>query len=316
MRSGFLIGLATGVASAFLSYSATRGASALLVVLLGLLTPLPALIAGLGWGWLSAAVSAITGALVTGLFAGAGAAAGYFLTLGAPAILIAYLAYLSRPAADDSEAREWYPPGRLMAAMTLYAGALPVLFLPFTGGSYDGWREPIGKELRGLSQRMPELGMKSLTDEQMRDLTDQFIGSLPALLAAYWLIVFTINAYLAGRIALASGHLARDWPDLPAMAYPMGFPLLLALAAVAAYAPGVIGIAGTGFIGALVFAFFLSGLALAHFVARSRAPWAVWLVYAALILFRPHAAIVITLAGLLDPIFKLKQRLGAGPPPS
>ena len=30
----------------------------------------------------------------------------------------------------------------------------------------------------------------------------------------------------AGRIARASGRLGRDWPDLPALAYPPGFPLL------------------------------------------------------------------------------------------
>jgi len=314
MRSGFLIGLGSGVASAFLSYSATRGTSPLLIVLLGLLTPLPSLIAGFGWGWLSAAASAAMGALVTGLFAGPMSAAGYFLMLGVPTTMIAYLAYLSRPDPFDSEAREFYPPGRLTAAIALFAGALPVLFLPLIGGSYEGLREPIDKELRGLSQRLPELGMKSLTNEQVQAFTDLFINKLPGALAAYWLIVFTVNAYLAGRIALASGRLARDWPDLPGMTYPVGFPLLLALAVLASYAPGVVGIAGTSFTGALLIAYLIAGLALAHFIARGRAPWALWLVYALLILFGPYAAMAIILGGLVDAVFKLRQRLGAPPP--
>jgi hypothetical protein len=50
-----------------------------------------------------------------------------------------------------------------------------------------------------------------------------------------------------------------------------------------------------------------------HFIARGRAPWLLWFVYAGLILFGPYAAIAITLSGLIDPIFKLKQRLGAPP---
>jgi predicted membrane protein DUF2232 len=317
MRSGFFIGLGSGVASAFLSYSATRGSSPLLIILLGLLTPLPSLIAGLGWGWLSAAAAAAMGALVTGIFAGAAAAAGYFLMLGLPTTMIAYLVYLSRPDPYDSEAREFYPPGRLTAAMALYAGALPVLFLPLIGGSYEGVREPIDKELRTLSQRLPELGMKSLSNEQVQALTDLFINKLPGALAAYWLIVFTLNAYLAGRIALASGRLGRDWPDIPAMAYPVGFPVLMALAVLAMYyAPGALGIAGTSFTGALLLAYLIAGLALAHFIARGRAPWALWLVYAALILLTPYAAMAIILGGLVDAVFKLKQRLGAPPPSS
>ncbi len=316
MRIGFLIGLGSGVASAFLSYSATRGSTPLLVVLLGVLTPLPSLLAAFGWGWWPAAASAAVGSLVTGLVADASSAAGYFLTLGAPTILVAHLAYLSRPDPYGSDAREWYPPGRLMAAMALYGGALPVLFLPLIGGSYEGLRKPVAVEFQRLSQRMPELGMKSMTDQQVQAFTDLFITSLPAVLAAWWLIIFTVNAYLAGRIALASGRLARDWPDLPAMAYPVGFPLLLVLAVLASYAPGVLGIAGTSFTGALLLAYLLGGLALAHFIARGRAPWALWLLYAALILFGPYAAIAITLGGLLDPVLKLKQRLGAHPPAS
>src|SRR5262245_12555813 len=114
MRTGYFVGCGAGIASALLSYSATRGASPLLVILLGLLTPLPSLLAGLGWGWLPAATAATVGALATGLAVDASSAAGYFLTLGAPSVLIAYLAYLSRPAPYDSDAREWYPPGRLI----------------------------------------------------------------------------------------------------------------------------------------------------------------------------------------------------------
>jgi len=303
MRYVFLIGLGSGLASALLCYSGARGSPVLSAVLF-LLAPLPLLVAGLGWGWLSAAVAAAAGSLVMGIPSGSmRSAVTYLLALGLPVVLIAYLAYLSRPDPYDDNAREWYPVGRLMAAAAIYAGSLPVLVLPLIGGSYESMRQPLGQML----QRAEALGMKTFTEQQA-------LAALPAAFSAYWLIIFTLNLYLAGRIVLASGRLGRDWPDIPAMAYPAGIPLLLVLAIAASYAPGTLGIAGTSFTGGLLLAYLLAGLTLMHFVARGRAPWALWLVYGALILFGPYAAIAITLGGLVDPIFKLKQRLGAQPP--
>ncbi len=134
------------------------------------------------------------------------------------------------------------------------------------------------------------------------------------MLAAYWLAIFTINLYLAGRIARASGRLGRDWPDLAMLTYPPGFSLLVALAVLATFAPGIAGVAGVSFTGALLFAYLIAGLALMHFIARMRARWILWFVYAGLIFFGPYAAFALMLGGLLEPVFKLRQRFGAPPP--
>jgi hypothetical protein len=142
------------------------------------------------------------------------------------------------------------------------------------------------------------------------------IAALPGAFAAYWVGIFALNLYLAGRIARASGRLGRDWPDLPALAYPPGFPLLVALALAASFAPGAIGVAGTSLGGALLFAYLIAGLALMHFIARGRAPWILWLVYPALMLFGPYAGFVLIVAGLLEPVLKLKRRFGPSSPPS
>lgn len=315
MRNGILIGVAAGLVSALLFYSAGRG-SPLLSTLLVLLTPLPSLLAGLAWGWLPAAAGGLAGAVAMAIGANGIAAVGYFLALGLPAALIAYLAYLSRPNANDPNAREWYPAGRLMASMALYAGALPVLVLPLIGGSYEVLRPPVFELFRGVAARAAELGGRSLSEQNIEALTDLFIRVLPAFLAAYWLAIFTFNAYLAGRIARASGRFGRDWPDLAALEYPRGFPLLVvaALLVAFAFAPGVIGTIGTSFAGGLLFAYLVAGLALLHFIARGRAPWILWFVYAGLLLFGPYAAMAITIAGLLEPALKLRQRLGVSPP--
>src|SRR5262249_25493864 len=120
MRQGLLIGIAAGLVSALVHFSAEQGGPALRLLLLFLI-PLPALLAGLGWGWLPAAASAIAGALATTLVDSPLDGLASLLAFGIPATFIAYLAYLSRPSPYDEGKREWYPLGRLLAALSLYA---------------------------------------------------------------------------------------------------------------------------------------------------------------------------------------------------
>jgi hypothetical protein len=318
MRQGFLIGLGSGLASALLFFSAARGGG-WLGLLLFVLTPLPPLLAGLGWGWLPAAAGAVAGSFVIGAIASLSLGIGYFLTVGLPAAVIAYLAYLSRPSPSDENGREWYPVGRLLAALSLYGGALPVLALPWIGWSYDALR-PAAADLLKAAFNQTSLASTnpSMSEQQVEAFADLVVAIAPSALAVYWLLIMTPNLYLAGRIAGASGHLARNWPDLPALAYPAGFSILLGLALLlAAFGPGVIGVAGASFGGALLFAHLIAGLALTHFLARRGARWLLWVVYTGLLVpvLAPYAAFLVTLAGVVEPVLKLKRRLGASQSP-
>lgn len=312
MPLSLFIGLGGGLASALLFYSAAHGAP-LMGTLLLVLTPLPSLLVGLGWGWLPAAAGAVAGALLMGLLASPPSAAVYFLALGLPIAFIPYLVYLNRPQPQTPGTRQWYPPGRLVAAISLYGGALPVVVLPLIGGSYEPLRAPLGEFFRIFSARAPELGMKPLDERQIEVLSDFVVAALPGALAAYWTAIFALNLYLAGRIIRASGRLARDWPDLPALAYPPWLLLLAALAVAASFAPGLMGLAGASFTGALLFAYLIAGLALMHAIARGRGHWVLWIVYVGLLIFGPYMGLALTLAGLLEPALKLSRRLGAPP---
>lgn len=313
MPVSFAIGLGGGLASALLFYSAARGSLLGGIVLL-VLTPLPLLLAGLGWGWLPAAIGAVGGTLAVASVSAPGDVASYFLAIGLPVGLLSYLTHLSRPQAQDPDKREWYPAGRLVAALALYGGALPVLALPLIGGSYEFLRQPTGEAFRAFSARAPELGMKPLTQQQIEIFAEFVVAAVPAAFAAYWTALFTLNVYLAGRIAHASGRLGRDWPDLPAMTFPSGFPLLVALAIAASFVSGTVGIAGTSLSGALFFAYLLAGLALMHLIARGRGAWILWIVYAGLLVFGPYMALALTFAGLIEPVLKLGRRFGTSPP--
>src|SRR5262249_61383885 len=113
-------------------------------------------------------------------------AAGFVLALGVPVALIPYPVYLIRPQPKNPGTRQWYPPGRLLAAVSLYGGALPIVVLRFIGGSYEPLRAPMGEFFRVFSARAPELGMKPLDERQIEALSNFVVAALPGALAAYW----------------------------------------------------------------------------------------------------------------------------------
>ena len=313
MPTGIIIGLGSGLVSALLFYSAARGVPALRPILLFLI-PLPSLVAGLGWGWAAAVAAAVSGAVAVGAIVGGSVVIGYLLALGVPVALAAYLAYLSRPDPADPDAREWYPAGRLMAGMALYAGALPIMLLPLIGGSYEALRPLMGEVLKQFAKRWLPPGT-SLPEQALAEQTEWALFLLPAGFAVQWFIVCTVNLYLAGRIVLASGRMVPDWPDLAALAYPPGLAVILGLAVLAAAAGGFPGLIGVSFTGALVGAYLLGGLAFTHFIARRRAPWLTWLVYLGLFFLWPFFMPLVVLAGLLESTLALKQRFGPSSPP-
>ena len=305
------------MASALLFYSAARG-SPLLGTMLLLLTPLPSLLAGLGWGWLPAAAGAAGRRARHGrrgqpavrgrLFPGARAAGGAdpLSCLPEPPA-----AARPRPSASGIRRAGWLRP------LSLYGGALPVLVLPLIGGSYEALRPAMGEFFRRLSARAPELGLRPLGDTADRGAGR--IRRLPPCRARWRPIgsaIFALNLYLGGRIARASGRLGRDWPDLPAH----GLSARLSAArrrwrVAASFAPGTLGRGRRPASAAHCSSPTSSpGSPSCTSSPEAAAPWILWFVYAGLLLFGPYTALALTIAGLLEPVLKLGRRFGASPP--
>src|SRR5262249_26240010 len=155
------------------------------------LTPLPMLLAGLGWGWLAAAAGGLAGALAIIAFDMPPRAGVFLFAIGVPSAIIAYLAYLSRPSAADPEKREWDPPGRLLAALALYGGALPALALPWTGWSFDELRPPALALTRAVMSQS-DLRLKP-SDQQIEAMADMFVAVSPAVMSFYWMLLMMPN---------------------------------------------------------------------------------------------------------------------------
>jgi hypothetical protein len=313
-RLAILIGLSGGLASAVLFYSAAHGSPALSAALL-LLTPLPTLIAAVGWGLGAALTASLSCALVMSATVSLASAVGTLVSLGVPAIGIAYFAFLSRRVGDDPNVREWYPAGRLLTAIALYGGALPILLLPLSGGSYDDLRVPLADLMRRFSKEAAtELHLPPMSEQQQEFAVAMMLKTLPGFMAGYWMIVFTVNTYLAARVAQISGVFARDWPDLPAMKLPKDALVVFAVGVLAVFATGVVSIGGIGMLGSFMVLFFFAGLGLMHSLAQRRTVMVLFMTYGALLLAAPYTAIALILGGLTDTAFDLKARFG-GPRP-
>src|SRR6195952_3464652 len=142
MMTTLLIGLAAGCASALMFASIISGA--LISLLLFYLAPLPLMMAGLGWGPLSATIGGIAAACGLGAIFGLPYCIAFVLTVALPAWWLGHLALLGRPvpvaastgngASPVASAMEWYPVGRILLWTAGFA-ALTTMAALFTLGT-------------------------------------------------------------------------------------------------------------------------------------------------------------------------------------
>jgi hypothetical protein len=307
-----LIALGAGLVSAVVFASATTG-PLLMRMGLFLLTPLALFLAGLGLGPAAAALAGVAGTAVV-LVAGGGIPAIVFaLSQALPVFVLVYLASLRRE--GPGGATQWYPVGRLVIAAALFAGAFSTLTLILLGGDVDTLRA----SLRGLLEAFVNTELPKVPDaptlsaQDLDEATAVALALLPAASGISTMGSLLFNMWLAGRITLASGRLQRPWPDLAAMIYPGGTPLLLAVATGAAFLSGLPGLIAAGFAGPLFFAYVLMGLAVVHYVTRGRPwrPFALWGLYAALFIMNTIASLAVALLGLIETIWPIRKAADA-----
>jgi Predicted membrane protein (DUF2232) len=300
-----LIALGAGLVSATVFASATAG-PLLARMLLFLLTPLALFLAGLGLGPVSAAIAGIAGTAIVLAVGGATAAVVYAASQALPVVVLVYLASLNRPL---DEGREWYPVGRLVVAASLMAGAFSTLMLIMLGGDVEALRilrDLLHSFVTNELPKMPDA--PTLAPADIDEAATVLLAVLPAATAISTMGSFLFNMWLAGRITLASGRLQRPWPDLAAIAYPIGTPLLLAALTGAAFLSGLPGLIARAFAGSLFFAYVLMGLAVVHYVTRGRSwrPFALWALYAALFVMNTIVSLAVALLGLAEAIWPIR----------
>jgi hypothetical protein len=314
MPQHIVIGLAAGIASGLLFASASAGGIGGRLLLF-FLAPLPAYLAGLGWGSVAAGVAALVSAAAAGLVLGFKTGLVYLVGHGLPAVVLCHLAMLARPIgqadANGAPDLEWYPPGHLLAAATLIAAGLAFLTILLIGADLETLRQLMREFIeKVVLKQMPSLGAGKLGEDELRSLTEIMVYALPAGSAFMWLAGFVLNLWLAGRITQISGRLQRPWPDIPAMRFPRHFGLgLVAALAATMLLSGYPALIASGAAGAYFLAYVLMGLAVIHYATRGLAarPFILWGVYLVLIVLNTWAAIVVALIAVLEPVLPWRR---------
>lgn len=316
MRSALLIGLAAGLVSAGVAISAARGAPTLQSVML-MLSPLPLLIAGLGWGWIAALAGGLVGSAALALGVRPSTGLSFAIMAGAPTVLFSYLVYLARDRRDSQSnggpATEWFPIGSIVGALGLWGAAVPLLMLPMIGGSFEVLRELFRAYYKGVfDMAVREFGIAPPSAEAIDAAVSVGVSLMPAMMASTWTMMFAVGLYLAARVVKTSGLHARPWPDLAALKLPRDVPFVFAAALVASTFPGLPHIIGSALAGGLLVAFMIVGLATLHTLARTGKRWLLWLAYGGMLVLWPVGAyligLVLAVIGLADPVLKIRER--------
>ncbi len=320
-----LIGVGAGVAAALLFASLTTGS--LLSVALFYLSPLPIMIAAVGWSHWSALIGAFTAALALTAVFGSLFFTGFLATAGLPAWWLGYLAMLARPAPaggnGGAPSLEWYPPGRLVMWAAIVSALVVAGAILYSGTDAETFRAQMHKALavllrvEGGDGTDQPLSVPGISDTQR--LIDFLVAALPPAAAVLATITNIVNLWLAGRIVQFSGRLKRPWPELAAMTLPRGLAGALVLAAVLSFVGGLIGIMAGVVTAALVVAFGVLGFAVLHAITKGIGSRAFLLggVYAAVMAFG-WPILMLCLIGLVESVVDLRARLAHRrlPPPT
>lgn len=310
------VGTGAGLVSALLFSVVVTGSP--LGILLSYVAGLPVLIAALGWNHRAGLVATVAGGIVTAFVFQRNAGIAYAVGAGLPAWWLAYLALLGRP--QPSGAMEWYPIGRLLMWIALTASVITLTGVVALGGADEaGYRASLRRAMETVIRLQGAPGTETPSDALIGPaVMDALITAIPVLAAAMFAVVLTLNLWIAARVVLISGRLARPWPDLPAVAMPRQALILVGAALLLAFLPGLPGFAGLALAGGIAIAFSLQGLALIHFASRGRPARGIMLgLLYALVLFVGHTLLpLLAIGGMADTAFGWRARVAArGPKP-
>jgi hypothetical protein len=295
---------------------------ALISLVLFYLAPLPLMVAALGWGPLSAAMGGIAAASTLGLLFGMPYGIAYTLTVALPAWWLGHLVMLGRPVANTAHAGngaappapaiEWYPSGRLLLWVAVFA-VITTMSALLTLGTDPA---DIAASMKRFFLRV--LGPSgTMATADLDRVIDAFVAIAPSGAALVAMLALTINLWLAAKITATSGRLNRSWPDIRSTALPPMTLVALCVAIALCFTGGLLALIAQVATSALLMAYALTGFAVLHTLTLASTSRAIWLglTYAIMfIFFWPVLAMIVL--GLADAIFGLRERfMRTRPPP-
>ncbi|MEJ0052255.1 MAG: DUF2232 domain-containing protein [Methylovirgula sp.] len=327
------VAFGSGLAATLLLLAAFQGSVPAL--LLAYLSPLPLMIATIGFGHVTGLGAVLAGFITlvallvaanpqdvsVATFAGAGVNGILFLICeGLPSWWLARVASVSRsmpilpflpePPPDTVEE------GSRLSLVIVTAAAFAFLVVGGTLATmvlgHEDFAALVDKVAANIRPVLKQEAGADLLHANAIDSFARFLATaLPAIAASVIFVIYLVNLWLAGRVAQISQRLQVPWPNV---AREFRVPRLLALVFVAAagliFAGGAIGLVASLAASVLGVAFALQGLAVIHVVTlglRLRNNL-LFLVYLFVVPLMPWSLAPFTLLGLLEAGFSLRDR--------
>jgi hypothetical protein len=262
MQRNTLIAVAAGLLSAAMHLPGQW--SILGFMFLTLFAPLPLFATGLSIGLGAVVIAALTAIIAVAAITDVAHAIVFLASNALPVVMVVRFALLGRPAADGNT--EWYPPGLLLAWITLYGvGAFTALAV-LTGTGPDGLQSMISANIEEIRSVFRD---SKRNTPQVNQILESLKLIFPFLVTEVWLFLMVCNSVLAQKLVTARGINQRTSPDLRTLVLPQW----LGLAVVAA---AVVALLGSGWLGFLAIntalilcvPYFLLGLTVLHWVTR------------------------------------------------
>ncbi len=310
-----LVGVGAGFAASLLFISPLGGT--LLALPLFVLSALPIAIAGLAWSSLSAAIAAAGAAGTIAVAISVPSGIIHLALFGAPMAWACRLVSLSRT--DESTgATEWYPIGRILlhgAAATAIGLIIVGFIIGYDPAAFTA--EITAALVEWLSQTPSPDGSPAPTAADLEPFVRFNVVAMPFTTAALLVIILVFNLWLAARIAEASGRLARPRERLWTVVLPNEALVVLAVAVVAAFIPGVAGYAAGAVAGAFGGALALIGLAVLHATTIGNSVRLLILVavYVLLVFFGGLPLVLLAVLGIAEAFLHIRARRLRGAPP-
>ena len=291
-----------GLAGACLYLAILLGSPGALILVY--LTQLPLFLAGL---WLGTGAAAVAGLSACAMMLAVGdlTAALLFGVLNAgPVVLLVRQALLARHDADGTVF--WYPPGLLVATLTLLVLGGMAAALLLTGGPNG-----LQSTLTGIvGQALDRLATQPLPD---RDAVAATIAEIvPGTVALSWMMMAVVNGILAQGLLVRFGANWRPSPALATLTLPYWPAILLGVAAAATLIGGTARFIGINVMIALFLPFCLAGLAVLHAAARRFAnPVPALIAFYAMSGVFGWPLLAVAVLGLLENWLGLRRRLAA-----
>ncbi|HEX3495939.1 MAG TPA: hypothetical protein VHT02_02000 [Methylocella sp.] len=330
------LGIGAGIAAAVLFSLAIR--ATFVAAVLANLSPLPIMIATLGYGAFAGA-AAVASATVTvaalfnaqqkfgSLDTAALGGLVFAFSLGLPAFWLSLLSVLSRPKGSPNWvvtsrvgsffAREYVPLERILSYATSICATIGVAIAVYVSSLYGGFDvalDSLSAEVTPIAERLISPGMHLPSDFDARHLARVTVLAAAPAVAASSLVLLMLNLCLAGRVAQLSAQLPRPWPDIAGeLRLPQVYLLVFGAAALTGpYLGGLPGHIIVIVAATLGVAFALDGLAAAHYLSRGspfRIPLLI-LIYLGLVVPVTWFVflLLLVLTGVIETAFSLRDR--------